>query len=205
MRASVFAVIDDTPGEIIRKVGRDLVRELQSKDATQLANERILYAEPVELPAGHSVVDTALTDEQGGKTTVRRLSVFLDPGSGLGLSSVQLLRGISPLAGPRNPGNPFESDGGRITPTLADSMTSGKPVDRYFIVYPAKQAPADQPKVTLQLYRDGKEVARKPLALAKPQADGSIPMMVQFLPIPGSSIFVSLRSRAPWSPNPPVP
>ena len=179
IRASVFAVIHDTHGEIISKVGRDLVREVQSKDVTQLANDRILYAEPVELPAGHYVIDTA------GKTTVRRLSVFVDPGSGLGLSSVQLVRGISPLAGPRNPGNPFESDGGRITPTLADSMASGKPVDLYFIVYPAKQAPADQPKVTLQLYRDGKEVARKPLALAKPQADGSIPMMVQLSPDTG--------------------
>ena len=185
IRASVFAVIHDTHGEIISKVGRDLVREVQSKDVTQLANDRILYAEPVELPAGHYVIDTAVTDEQVGKTTVRRLSVFVDPGSGLGLSSVQLVRGISPLAGPRNPGNPFESDGGRITPTLADSMASGKPVDLYFIVYPAKQAPADQPKVTLQLYRDGKEVARKPLALAKPQADGSIPMMVQLSPDTG--------------------
>jgi hypothetical protein len=64
-------------------------------------------------------------------------------------------------------------------------MASGKPVDLYFIVYPAKQAPAEQPKVTLQLYRDGKEVARKPLALAKPQADGSIPMMVQLSPDTG--------------------
>jgi hypothetical protein len=38
-------------------------------------------AEPVELPVGHYVIDTAVTDEQVGKTTVRRLSVFVDPGA----------------------------------------------------------------------------------------------------------------------------
>ena len=66
---------------MVSKVGRDLVREVQSKDITQLANGRILYAEPVELPAGHYIVDTAVTDDQVGKTTVRRLSVFVDPGA----------------------------------------------------------------------------------------------------------------------------
>ena len=57
----------------------------RARTSAQLANDRILYAEPVELPAGHYVIDTAVTDEQVGKTTVRRLSVFVDPGQRSGL------------------------------------------------------------------------------------------------------------------------
>ena len=70
-------------------------------------------------------------------------------------------------------------------PTFADSVASGKPVDLYFIVYPAPQITDESPKVMLQMFRDGKEVARKPLDLPKPDANGSIPMLVQLSPDPG--------------------
>ena len=39
--------------------------------------------------------------------------------------------------------------------------------------------------MTLELLRDGKEIARKPLDLAQPGPDGSIPMLVQLSPGPG--------------------
>jgi hypothetical protein len=35
------------------------------------------------------------------------------------------------------------------------------------------------------MFREGKEVARKPLDLSKPGADGSIPMLVRLSPDPG--------------------
>jgi VWFA-related protein len=191
IQTSLVALIHNSSGEIVGKVSRDLARDIPNSDLAQLGNDRILYAEPVELPKGHYIVDAAVTDEQAGKTTVKRIAVFVDPGKNLGVSSLQMVRRLDPLAGPRDPLDPLEVDNGRIVPNLADSVASSKPVDLYFVVYPAQSgaAPAagsiEDLKATLQVFREGREVARKPLDMSKQQADGSIPMLVRVSPDPG--------------------
>jgi hypothetical protein len=193
VQTSLVALIHNASGEIVGKVSRDLARDLSNADLAQLGNDRILYAEPVELPKGHYVVDSAVTDELAGKTTVKRIAVFVDPGKNLGVSSLQMVRRLDPLAGPRDPLDPLEVDNGRIVPNLADSVASSKPVDLYFVVYPAQPSAAsataisstDDLKATLQVFREGREVARKPLDMSKQQADGSIPMLVRVSPDPG--------------------
>lgn len=184
-RTALVAFIHDSSGAIVRKVSRELIRKVPSADAAQLQSDRILYAEPVELPPGHYVIDTAVADEQTGKTSAKRVSVFVDSAKNLSLSSLELVRRFEPLTGPRNPLSPFELANGRVTPTLADSVPSGSPVSLYFVVYPAMRTDSEAPKVTLELLRDGREIARKPLDLAQRQADGSIPMLIQVSPGPG--------------------
>ena len=134
---------------------------------------------------GHYVIETAVTDEQAEKTSVKRVSVFVDSGKQLGLSSVEVVNRVEPLNGPHNPMNPFEIESGRVVPTFTDSVASGKPVGLYFIVYPAKLDVAEDTRVTLQLFHDGKEVARQPVTLPQPAADGSIPILLQLSPDPG--------------------
>ena len=193
VQTSLVALIHNSSGEIVGKVSRDLVRDVPNADQGQLGNDRILYAETVELPKGHYVVDSAVTDELTGKTTVKRVAVFVDPGKNLGVSSLQMVRRLDPLAGPRDPLDPLEVDNGRIVPNLADSVASSNPVDLYFVVYPAQAGAAtgtassttDDLKATLQVFREGREVARKPLDMSKQQADGSIPMLVRVSPDPG--------------------
>jgi len=212
VQTSLVALIHDANGEIVGKVSRNLSRDLSTADLGQLGNDRILYAETVELPKGHYVVDTAVTDEQTGKTTVKRVAVFVDPGN-LGVSSLQLVRRLDPLAGPRDPMDPLEVDNGRIVPTLVDSVKSTKPVDLYFVVYPAQSSAAsgvasgatpgttpvatDDLKATLQVFREGREVARKPLDMSKQEADGSIPMLVRVSPDPGQcDVLITARQGA---------
>lgn len=185
VQASLVALIRNPEGEIVGKVSRQLVREVPKADLPQLAKDRILYAELVELPAGHYSVDAAVTDEQTAKTSVKRVSVFVSPGDGLGLSSVELVRRMEPIAGARNPMNPFELDNGRITPTLAESVAAGRAIDLYFVVYPMATDQSQPPKVTLQMLHDGKEVARQAVALPAPDADGTMPVMLRLSPEPG--------------------
>lgn len=185
VRAALVAFIHDSTGHIVKKVSRELVRKVSSADAAQLQTDRILYAEPVELQPGHYVIDTAVTDEQSGKTSAKHVSVFVDPGKNLALSSLGLVRHFEALPGPRNPQSPFELENGRVTPTLADSVPPGNPLSLYFVVYPPKVSTGEETKVTLELLRDGKEIARKPLNLDKPGPDGSIPMLVNLTPGPG--------------------
>ena len=182
IRTSLVALIHNANGDIVGKVSRDVAREVSNADLGNLGNDLILYAEPVALPKGHYVVDAAVTDEQAGKTTVKRVAVFVDPGKNLGMSSLELVRRLDPLPGPRNPQDPFEIENGRIVPTLADSVASSKPVDLYFVVYPTQAGSGKDVKATLQVFREGKEVARKPLDLSRPEPDGSIPMLVRLSP-----------------------
>ncbi len=182
LQTSMVALIRNADGDVVGKVSRDVAREVSNADLSHLGNDRILYAEPVELPKGHYVVDTAVTDELAGKTTVKRVAVFADPGTNLGMSSLELVRRLDPLSGPRDPMDTFEIDNGRIVPTLADSVASSQPVDLYFVVYPAQVASGHELKATLQVFREGKEVARKPLDLSRPEPDGSIPMLVRLSP-----------------------
>jgi VWFA-related protein len=193
-RAALVAFVHDSSGEIVKKVSRELVRTVPSADVARSKSDRILYAEPVDLAPGHYAVDTAVTDEQTGKTSAKSISVFVDPRKNLSLSSLELVRGFEPLTGPRNPFSPFELDNGRITPTLADSIERGNPMNLYFVVYPPKAANGEETKVTLELLRNGKEIARKPLDLTQPAPDGSIPMLVQLSPGPGQcDVLVTAR------------
>lgn len=194
IRVSLVGLVHNADGEIVGKVSRVLAREVANADLSKLSDDRILYAEPVELPAGHYVVDTAVTDELAGKTAVRRVSVFVSPGTDMGLSSLQLVGRVEPLAGPRDPLDPFQLANGRILPTLAESLAPGKPVDLYFVLYPGKATSGDDPKATLRLLQDGKEVTHTLLTLPKPQPDGSIPVLLRLSVAPGQcDIFVTAR------------
>jgi VWFA-related protein len=189
IRASVEALIHKSDGEVVGKVSRVLMREVAKPDLAHLGDDRILYAEPIELPGGHYLIDTAVTDELAEKTTVKRMSAFVDSGKDFGVSSLQLVRGVQPLAGPRDRQDPFETDSGLVVPTLADSMPSGKPLDVYFVVYAASASEAE-PTITLQLYRDGRDVGLKTLTSPQRQADGSIPMLLRLNPDPGEYAMV---------------
>jgi VWFA-related protein len=198
IRVSVVAMIHKSDGEVVGKVSRDLVREVSATELPSVGNNHIVYAEPIELPGGHYLIEAAVTDELAEKTTVKRLSVFIDQGKDFGVSSLQLVQGVQPLPVPRDSADPFETDSGRIVPILADSMPSGKPIDVYFVVYPTAASEAD-PTITLQLYRDGREVGQQTLASPKRQADGSMPVLLRINPDPGQCDMVVTAHQGPMT------
>ena len=185
MRYSIVALIrrkDD--GQVIAKFSHDLEREISKENLARVADDHILYAEPIVLPAGQYLIDTAINDELAEKISVKHISANVDPGRDFGVSSLELVRGVQALPGPSNGMDPFETDSGRIVPTLAESMPSGKPLQVYFVVYPTSTSDTT-PRITLQLFRNGQEVGSKDLAPPKPRADGSIPCLLRLNPDPG--------------------
>ncbi|MGO9085161.1 MAG: VWA domain-containing protein [Terriglobales bacterium] len=198
IRVSLVAMIHKSDGEVVGKVSRDLEREVSKAELPLLSDDHILYAEPVELPGGHYFIDTAVTDELAEKTAVKRMSVFVDLGKDFGVSSLELVRGVQPLPGPRDRQDPFQTDSGRIVPTLAESMPSGKPIDVYFVVYPATASEAE-PTITLQLYRDGHDIGQKTLASPQRQADGSMPVLLRINPDPGQCDLVITAHQGPMT------
>lgn len=192
IKASLVALIRNAKGEVIGKIGRELTREVPSAKGTQENKDRILYAEPIELPSGHYVIDAAVTDEQSGQTSVKRLALFVPQENGFGLSSLELVkeRENPPPASVTGTSDASST----VLPLLSDSVSSGKPVELYFVLYPSKQDPADNLKVVLQVLHDGKEIAREPLKLPQAAADGSVPVLLRIAPEPGQcDIFVTAQ------------
>jgi len=188
VRVSLVALVHKNNGEVIGKLSRDLVREVSPQEIAGLGDDHILYSEPIELPGGHYLIDTAVTDELAEQSAVRRMSVFVDSGKDFGVSSLELVRSVQQTPQPRDQQNPFETDSGRIVPTLSDSMPSGKPLNVYFVVYPTASDPA--PTITLQVYRDGRAVGQEKLSLPQRQADGSMPVLLRLKPDPGQCDMV---------------
>ncbi len=184
VRLSLVALIHKPDGEVVGKVSRDLVREVSTQELASLGDDHILYSEPVELPGGHYLIDTAATDEQAEKSAVKRMSVFVDAGKDFGVSSLELVQKVQRVQGPPDHYDPFEIDAGRIVPTLADVMPAGKPINLYFVVYPETTSEI-QPVVTLEMYRDGREIGQQTLGSAKRREDGSIPILLRISPDPG--------------------
>lgn len=183
IRVSLVALIHTNAGQVVGKVSRELARDVSPSELPALPNDHVLYAEPIELPGGHYLIDTAVTDELAEKTSVKRMAMFVDSGKDFGVSSLELVRSVQQLSGARNSQDPFEIDAGRVVPTLAEAMPAGKPINLYFVVYPTS---ADaEPRVTLELYRDGREIGKQTLQSAKRRADGSIPMLLRINPDPG--------------------
>ena len=189
IRVSVVALVHKSDGEVVGKVSRDLVREVSTQEPSALGANNILYAEPIELPGGHYLIDTAVTDELARKTSVKRMASFVDSGKDFGVSSLELVGSVQRLAGPPDRRDPFATDAGRIVPTLADAMPAGKPVNLYFVVYPTASSDAE-PTVTLQMFHDGREVGQQILPAAKRREDGSIPILLRLNPEPGQCDMV---------------
>ena len=91
-------------------------------------------------------------------------------------------------------------------PTLAESMPAGQPLGLYFVLYPTPTAETE-PTVTLQLFKDGRQVGVKTLTPPQPQEDGSMPMLLQITPDPGQCDVVitahqgTMKSEAMLSVN----
>jgi VWFA-related protein len=183
IKAALVAIIRNAKGEVVGKVSRELVRDIT--DSRPTANERILYVEPIELPGGHYEVDSAVTDEESGKTSVKRLAFFVDSGKDFGLSSLELVRQSHPTSDSGLDGGNLPVDPNHLLPVLSDSLAPGTPMDLYFVIYPAKVQSGEDPKVVLQVLHNGREIARQPLKLPRPEPDGSVPIVLKLSPKPG--------------------
>jgi hypothetical protein len=189
VQASLMALVRDSSGEVVDKISREVWRDVPAQGSTQPGADHILYTQPLILPRGTYTVDAVVMDEQSGKASVRRLAVPGDSGSAL-LSSVEVVGRAEPLTGERNPLNPFEIDNARIVLELGDTVASTGAVALYFVLYPAKEGQTASPDVTLEILRDGKELARQMLHVPDARPDGSIPMVVRVSPGPGQYAMI---------------
>jgi VWFA-related protein len=174
---AVLALLKDGQGRVVKKFSQDVPYQgpIDKLEAAKLGH--FIYKQHAALPPGRYTFETAVLDREANKVSARK-SVFtvLPPSHAIGLSSVLLIRRIEAEATESDPKDPFVFQGGKVTPTLSDSVAPGPgaTLSLYFVVYPLQGA-TEAPELKLEFVRDGQIVAAGSPALPTPDAQGRIP------------------------------
>lgn len=172
-RLSLLAQVRDSSGKIIEKFTRDLPLKGKLEQLEALKNSNFNFRERFSAPAGRYVVETAVIDQLSGKIGARKTSfVGSAAATPLAVSSVSLVRNYQPNVKDLNPEDPFQYQGGRITPTLNTTFKANKngQLALFFTVYPdaSNGAPI---QALVQYLKDGVLAGKAELPL--PPADSS--------------------------------
>lgn len=182
-RVSLVSLLKDDKGEVVRKSTYDLPRSGQLALLPQARAGNFLYKDEVTVPPGRYTLETAVMDHEAGKVGVKKSVFVVQPKrSGVGISSVSVVRGYQPNARDLDVADPFQFQDGRITPTLSGVVyaAKGAMLSVFFVVYPDPSI-ADKPRVTLQFLLGGKVVGQGEPQLPPANPMGRIPYVMSSL------------------------
>ena len=193
---SVAALVKDPKGEVVQKLTRDRSFKVT---ADQLKMGNFVEKMAVTVPPGKYTLESAVMDRESGKIGVQRSEFAVEPkGSGVGISSLVEVRSYAPNAKGLDPDEPFQFQGGSITPTLNSSVAKGPDaaLRLFFVVY-KDGAIAAQPTVEIEFLQNGKILTKVPMALPAADAQGRIPyvMTIPAASIPPGSYEVRATAR----------
>jgi VWFA-related protein len=179
-RLSLIAIVKNAKGEIVGRFSHDLplVGPLDRIAAAKAG--RFLYKERISLPPGRYLLETAVLDHGSNKLGAKRASLVVPPaGSGIRMSHLTVVRRFDPGVKDLDPAEPFQFQGGRVTPTLTGTVyaAKGAMLSLFFVVYP-DAASAAKPEGFVEYIKDGAVVGKGELSLPAPDAQGRIPYVM---------------------------
>ena len=178
-RLSVVALVKDSKGEVVEKFTRDMPLQggLDKMDGVKNAN--FIYKDLLTVPPGKYTLETAVIDREVGKIGAVRSTFEIEAPKGVGISSISLVRSYQPNVKDLDPNDPFQFQGGRITPTLSPLVKpeQGALLSMFFVVYPDPASKA-KPTVEIEYIKDGQVVGKGALELPPPDALGRIPYVM---------------------------
>jgi VWFA-related protein len=184
VHCSLAALVKDAKGEVVQKLTRDRGFQV-TPDQLKMGN--FLDKMTVTLPAGKYSLESAVMDRESGKIGTQR-SEFTVPAkpSGVAISSLVPMRSYTPNAKGLDPNDPFQFQGGSITPTL--DLTVHKAPNTalrlFFTVY-QDAAVSAAPAVEIEFLQAGKVLTKVPMQLPGADPQGRIPYLMT---IPAESI-----------------
>lgn len=181
---SVAALVKDPAGEVVQKLTRD--RSFQVT-ADQLKMGNFVEKMAVTLPSGKYTLESAVMDRESGKIGAQHSEFAVAAKvKGVGISSLTEVRSYTPNAKGLDPNEPFQFQGGSITPTLSTNVIKAPDaaLRLFFVVYP-DAAIAAPPTVEIEFLQNGKSLTKVPMALPVADSQGRIPYVMT---IPAASI-----------------
>jgi VWFA-related protein len=181
---SLGALVKNGQGEVVEKLTRD--RSLQVT-AEQLKGGNFVDKLPAVLAPGKYTLESAVMDLESGKIGTQRSDFTIAAsGKGVGISSLTAVRSYAPNAKGIDPNEPFQYQGGTITPTLNTSVSRSpdSALRLFFTVYP-DAAIAGKPTVEIEFTQNGNVLQKVPMPLPAADAEGRIPYVMT---IPAAAI-----------------
>jgi hypothetical protein len=184
IHCSLGALVKDSKGEVVQKITRDRSFHV-TEDQQKLGN--FLDKTEVSLAPGKYTLESAVIDQQGSRMGVQRAE-FIVPARkpGVSISSLLPMRSYTPNAKGLDAAEPFQFQGGSITPTM-DNLVKKVPNSAlrvFFTVYP-DAANAGKPSVDIEFLLAGKVLTKVPMQLPGVDSLGRIPYLMT---IPAESI-----------------
>jgi len=182
---SLGALVKDSKGEV---AGPKLTRDRSFHiTADQLKMGNFVEKMTLELPPGKYGLESAVIDRESGKMGIERSTFTVDPkAKGVAISSLTSVRSYTPNAKGLDPNEPFQFQGGLITPTLNNSVTRtpDSSLRLFFVVYQEASISA-KPTVEIEFLLNGKSLTKVPMPLPDADAQGRIPYVMT---IPAAAI-----------------
>jgi hypothetical protein len=141
----------------------------------------------VVMPPGKYTLESAVMDRESGRIGMERSEFTIAAkGKGVGISSLTAVRSYTPNAKGLDANDPFQFQGGSITPTLDTSVTRAQDaaLRLFFTVYPDRSTAA-KPTVEVEFLQNGQSLTKVPLPLPDADAQGRIPYVMT---IPAAAI-----------------
>jgi VWFA-related protein len=175
---SLAAMVKDAKGEV---AGPKLTRDRSFHvTADQLKMGNFVEKMPLNLPPGKYGLETAVMDRESGKMGIERSGFTVGPvGKGVGISSLASVRSYAPNVKGLDPNEPFQFQGGSITPTLNNSVprAENSNLRLFFVVYQDASISA-KATVEIEFLQNGKSLTKVPMQLPDADAKGRIPYVM---------------------------
>ena len=163
MHASLVALVKDSTGQVVDKYSSDQTYRLPDDKLQGLMAVPIEYTHPVNLPAGHYTVETAVLDREAGRASTSEAQFDNVETKGFGMSGILVIQRLDPVDKP-DPADPLVFGGKHMVPLLDNTLHADTPYMLYFEVYPDR---SNMKRLTAQIEvsSGGKVLETKPAKL----------------------------------------
>lgn len=176
LHVNFLALVRDASGQVVAKASREIDREVPSATLEEFRRGDVIANLPFDAEEGKYTIDAETVDPEGNRASTKRMALEVPPPAGHDVSNLVVVRSVEKLGEPRNPGDPLEFAGGKVTPAIDHSASASAGVLLYFVVYPDRGAPGN-PKVTVLYFRHGKAVGISHPDAGSPDDFNTIPML----------------------------
>lgn len=185
MHASLFAVVKDGAGQIVDKFGKDFPYDIPDDRLAGVQAMPIDYTHTFSLPPGHYTLESVLLDQIGQRASTSTMEFESQPQKGVGLSSIVLVERADPLTEEPDERDPFLFHDHTLVPALHGMLKAAPQPLLYFVVYPDRLM-TEKPRVRVEFFEGGEELAQKQTELPAADANGAFPILVNAEARPGN-------------------
>jgi VWFA-related protein len=161
---SILADIKDKSGAEVAHFSEDIPRRGAASDLENSKLEAITFQRHFIAPLGQYLLETAILDQNSGKSGAQRIPFEIRKDSGgPSLSDVVIVRRAEPFRAEDDPSEPLQYGNQKVTANLSGQLSVGiKDVPLFFIAHSDPNA-ADSPVLNVQVLKDGKPAEGAPM------------------------------------------